>query len=183
MQDVIHLRCILKTGRVKGMNNIDIANGIVFQKLKISKDSFDERLICQKKIYLLQSLGTDLGYTYNWYVRGPYSPALTTYIYANLDVLASSDFSDYKLAEIAERNIQCVNNLETGKRSDFTTASWYELLASLLYIHNNRESWEIDDQENSLFLTLIKYKPQYNEEQCQYAFKVLVDERFVEMGS
>jgi len=183
VQDVIHLRCILKTGRVKGMNNIDIANGIVFQKLKISKDSFDERLICQKKIYLLQSLGTDLGYTYNWYVRGPYSPALTTYIYANLDVLASSDFSDYKLAEIAERNIQCVNNLETGKRSDFTTASWYELLASLLYIHNNRESWEIDDQENSLFLTLIKYKPQYNEEQCQYAFKVLVDERFVEMGS
>ena len=183
MQDVIHLRCILKTGRVKGMNNIDIANGIVFQKLKISKDSFDERLICQKKIYLLHSLGTDLGYTYNWYVRGPYSPALTTYIYANLDVLASSDFSDYKLAEIAERNIQCVNNLETGKRSDFTTASWYELLASLLYIHNNRESWEIDDQENSLFLTLIKYKPQYNEEQCQYAFKVLVDERFVEMGS
>ena len=183
MQDVIHLRCILKTGRVKGMNNIDIANGIVFQKLKISKDSFDERLICQKKIYLLQSLGTNLGYTYNWYVRGPYSPALTTYIYANLDVLASSDFSDYKLAEIAERNIQCVNNLETGKRSDFTTASWYELLASLLYIHNNRESWEIDDQENSLFLTLIKYKPQYNEEQCQYAFKVLVDERFVEMGS
>ena len=124
-----------------------------------------------------------MGYTYNWYVRGPYSPALTTYIYANLDVLASSDFSDYKLAEIAERNIQCVNNLETGKRSDFTTASWYELLASLLYIHNNRESWEIDDQENSLFLTLIKYKPQYNEEQCQYAFKVLVDERFVEMGS
>lgn len=183
MQDVVHLRCILKTGRVKGMNNIDIANGIVFQKLKISKDSFDERLICQKKIYLLQSLGTNLGYTYNWYVRGPYSPALTTYIYANLDVLTSSDFSDYKLAKIAERNIQCVNNLEKRKRSDFTTASWYELLASLLYIHNNRESWEIDDQENSLFLTLIKYKPQYNEEQCQYAFTVLVDERFVEMGS
>lgn len=166
------------------MNNIDIANGMVFQKLKISKDSFDERLICQKKIYLLQSLGTNLGYTYNWYVRGPYSPVLTTYIYANLDVLTSSDFSDYKLATIAERNIQCVNNLEKKKEEpDFTTASWYELLASLLYIHNNRESWKIDDQGNSLFLTLIKYKPQYNEKQCQYAFKVLVDERFVEMGS
>lgn len=183
MQDVVHLRYILKIGRVEGMNNIDIANGIVFQKLKISKDSFDERLICQKKIYLLQSLGTNLGYTYNWYVRGPYSPALTTYIYTNLDVLTSSDFSDYKLAKIADRNIQCVNNLEKRKRSDFTTASWYELLASLLYIYNNRESWEIDDQENSLFLTLIKYKPQYNEDQCQHAFRVLVDERFVEMGS
>lgn len=180
---MVHLRCILKAGKVEGMNNIDIANGIVFQKLKISKDSFDERLICQKKIYLLQSLGTNLGYTYNWYVRGPYSPTLTTYIYANLDVLASSDFSDYKLEEIAERNIQRVNNLEKRKRSDFTTTSWYELLASLLYIHNNKESWKIDDKENLLFLTLIKYKPQYSEEQCQYAFTVLVDEGFVEMGS
>lgn len=165
------------------MNNIDIANGMVFQKLEITKESFDERLICQKKIYLLQSLGTNLGYTYNWYVRGPYSPALTTYIYANLDVLASNDFSDYKLAEMAERNIQRVNNLEKKKRSDFTTVSWYELLASLLYIHNNRESWEIDDHEHSLFLTLIKYKPQYNEEQCQYAFGILGNERFVETRS
>lgn len=165
------------------MNNIDIANGMVFQKLSISKDSFDERLICQKKIYLLQSLGTNLGYTYNWYVRGPYSPALTTYIYANLDVLASNDFSDYKLAEMAERNIQCVNGLEKKIRSDFTTASWYELLASLLFIYNNKESWKIDEQECSLFSTLIKFKPQFNEEQCQYAFGVLKEYGFVEMGS
>ncbi len=161
------------------MNNIDIANGIVFQKLAISKDSFDDRLICQKKIYLLQSLGTNLGYAYNWYVRGPYSPALTTYLYANLDVLASNDFSDCKLAEMAEKNIACVNRLEKEKRSDFTTASWYELLASLLYIHNNRESWKIDEEEHPLFLTLIKYKPQYNEEQCQYAYKTLSDEGFI----
>lgn len=32
------------------MNNIDIANGIIFEKMGISKDSFDERIICQKKI-------------------------------------------------------------------------------------------------------------------------------------
>ncbi len=162
------------------MNNIDIANGIVFQKMAIGKESFDDRLICQKKIYLLQSLGTNLGYTYNWYVRGPYSPALTTYIYANLDVLNSNDFSEYKLAEAAERNIQRVNHLESRKRSDFTTMSWYELLASLLFINNNKESWKIDEQPDTLFLTLIKHKPQYNEEQCKYGFNVLGEEGFVE---
>lgn len=161
------------------MNSIDIANGIIFQKLGISKDSFDDRLICQKKIYLLQSLGTNLGYAYNWYVRGPYSPALTTYLYSNLDVLASNDFSDCKLADTAERNVYCVNRLKERKRADLTTASWYELLASLLYIHNNRESWKINDQEQPLFLTLMKYKPQYNEEQCQYAFEILTDEGFI----
>lgn len=31
------------------MNNIDVANGMIFQKLKISKDSLDDRLTCQKK--------------------------------------------------------------------------------------------------------------------------------------
>ena len=161
------------------MNSIDIANGIIFQKLGISKDSFDDRLICQKKIYLLQSLGTNLGYAYNWYVRGPYSPALTSYLYGNLDVLASNDFSDCKLADTAEKNVHCVNGLKERKRADLTTASWYELLASLLYIHNNRESWKINDQEQPLFLTLMKYKPQYNEEQCQYAFEILSDEGFI----
>lgn len=165
------------------MENIDIANGIVFQRLEINKDSFDARLICQKKIYLLQSLGTNLGYTYNWYVRGPYSPALTSYIYANLDVLSSNDFSEYNLIGETEENIRRVNELETKKRADFTTASWYELLASLLYIHNNRMSWKIDQQDRSLFSTLMKYKPQYNEEQCGYAVGILRDYGFIRMES
>ncbi len=97
------------------MNNIDIANGIVFQKLAISKEDFDNRLICQKKIYLLQSLGTNLDYTYVWDIKNPYSSVLTTYLYDNLDVLASNDFSDYKLKKITETNIQCVNSLEQKK--------------------------------------------------------------------
>lgn len=161
------------------MNNIDIANGVVFQNLKLSKDTFNERLISQKKIYLLQSLGTDLGYTYNWYVRGPYSPSLTTYLYNNLDVLISNDFDNYKISNITQKNIKAVNDLDEEKRDDFTSVTWYELLASLLYIHNNRVSWKIDEQDGSLFETLIKYKPQYNKDQCDYAFKILKDKAFV----
>lgn len=155
------------------MNNIDIANGIVFQKLAISKDSFDDRLICQKKIFLLQSLGTDLGYIYNWYVHGPYAPSLTNYIYNNLDVLATNDFSGYRLSESAEKNIEYVNMLSQDKRSDLGIASWYELLASLLYIIKNRLSWGIDSGDSAIFEALIKQKPQYNNEQCMSAFVTL----------
>ena len=54
------------------MTNIDIANGLVFQALGVSKDAFDDRLLTQKKVFLLQELGVNLGYAYNWYVRGPY---------------------------------------------------------------------------------------------------------------
>ena len=37
---------------------------------------FDGRLRLQKTIQLLQSFGIDLGYRYNWYLRGPYCPEL-----------------------------------------------------------------------------------------------------------
>ena len=163
------------------MNNIDIANGIVFQKMNIGKDNFDERLICQKKIYLLQSLGTDLGYTYNWYVRGPYSPSLTNYVYNNLEVLESNDFSGYSLSQIAKNNIDKVNELLEDKRDDFGVASWYELLASLLYIYNNSSSWKIGEAGNTIYKVLIRQKPQYNEEQCEYAFNALRKRGFVSM--
>ena len=36
------------------MTNIDVANGMVFQALGVKKDSFDNRIISQKKIFLLQ---------------------------------------------------------------------------------------------------------------------------------
>lgn len=173
------MKVSLKSGRVIEMNNIDVANGIVFQKLTISKESFDDRLICQKKIYLLQSLGTDLGYTYNWYVHGPYSPSLTNYVYNNLDVLESYDFGRYSLSSVAENNIKKVNALEKDKRVDLKIASWYELLASLLYIFNNRGSWKIDDN-NTLVDTLIKQKPQFNREQCEDAFNTLRKRGFIQ---
>lgn len=172
----------VKKGKVVAMNNIDIANGMVFQKLEIEKETFDERLICQKKMYLLEALGTDLGYNYNWYVRGPYSPSLTSYVYNNLDVLKNNDFSKYKLSESAERNIQQVNELVKEKKQDMSVASWYELLASLVYIYNNKESWKVDGSVESIFATLMRYKPQYNEMQCQYAYEVLRQRGVLKVG-
>lgn len=41
------------------------------------KSSFNYRMILQKTIYLLQEFDLNIGYFYNWYIRGPYSPALT----------------------------------------------------------------------------------------------------------
>jgi uncharacterized protein YwgA len=40
-------------------------------------NSFSDRLVLQKAVYLSQAAGVQLGYHYNWYLRGPYSPALT----------------------------------------------------------------------------------------------------------
>ena len=100
------------------MTNIDIVNGLVFQALRINKETFDERLVSQKKVFLLQEMGVDIGYSYNWYVRGPYSPDLATYIFSNLDVLKEQDFSKYHLTESVQKNIDAVNNLDLGIEKD-----------------------------------------------------------------
>lgn len=136
-----------------------------------------------EKMYLLQSLGTDLGYKFDWYVRGPYSSSLTNYVYNNLDVLRSNDFEKYKLSESAEKNVSVVNSLVGYKKADLGEVSWYELLASLLYIIKNRESWKVDDNNLSLFSTLVKFNPKYNNEQCEYALSVLKSNGFVEVGA
>ena len=164
------------------MNKIDIANGLVFQGLNINKENFDDRLMAQKKMYLLQALGTDLGYHYNWYLHGPYSPALTGYVYANLDWIkdSSDEFRHYRLSNNTKNNIQRVNALgEKLNKTGLNQPDWYELLASLHYINRNRKSWAVSEQED-IFKKLQKYKPKYSEQQCRVAFSVLQEEGFLE---
>ena len=148
------------------MTNIDIANGLIFQALNIEKDTFDDRLLSQKKIFLLQELGVNIGYSYNWYIRGPYSPDLTTYIFNNLDMLKEQDFSDYKFTDTVKGKIDSINGLAVKKPKTLTVTSWYELLASVLYIYRK---W---GKEN-VYESLIQHKPQYTKEQFDAAVKEL----------
>jgi len=58
-------------------------------QLNISQ--FDDRLIAQKIVCLLELKGLKLGYPHGIYVRGPYSPDLTTDLYAFAD-----EFEEFK---------------------------------------------------------------------------------------
>jgi hypothetical protein len=51
--------------------------GVLCRIGEFSVDSFQERLKLQKTVYLLQAFGIYLGYGFNWYLYGPYSPGLT----------------------------------------------------------------------------------------------------------
>jgi hypothetical protein len=46
--------------------------------LNVSVNEFVGRKNVQKLVYLLQEEGFPFGYHFRWYVRGPYSPALTS---------------------------------------------------------------------------------------------------------
>lgn len=163
------------------VNKIDIARGIVFQQLEVSKNTFEERLVCQKKIYLLQSLNVPLGFYFDWYVYGPYSRNLTTYLYENYDLLIQSDFSKYKLSEKVNHSIQTVNHLDSENFAQLSTPLWYELLASLLFIYETPFFWEkqVPKTKEHCYEVLTTLKPKFNPDHCKAAMKCLIDNHFV----
>lgn len=65
----------------KELSRIEILGGLLHRICNydpsIFELSFKDRLILQKTIYLLEQFGLYLGYSFNWYLRGPYSPELT----------------------------------------------------------------------------------------------------------
>lgn len=55
--------------------------GFVLKQIEgyeFSMDGFEGRLSLQKIVYLLQAFGVNLGYSFAWDLRGPYSSLLTT---------------------------------------------------------------------------------------------------------
>lgn len=88
--------------------------------------TFSNRLRLQKIIYLLQAHGIDLGYTFAWYLYGPYSTELTRQAF-NIN-----SFLDLKQVRFEDENIEKSFNefickLGKNKNDDF----WLEVASSI----------------------------------------------------
>jgi len=82
-------------------------------KLPFQINTFEDRLILQKAVYIAQSAGVNLGYYYQWYLHGPYSPSLTRDEYA-IGYELSQDFDDsegWKLDDESAGRLEKLKNL------------------------------------------------------------------------
>lgn len=132
-----------------------VLNILGYDKLDISK--FDERLKIQKIIYLLQYSGLSLGYGYNWYVRGPYSPGLTQTIYSISE--DESIFEESKNLRFHDHD-DIVSNLDDFKvklGEKINDVNYLEVLASLHYI--NKVTFSGKGSEKNLKKKLREAKP------------------------
>ena len=120
------------------MENREIALKLVLDAIgeATSISNVADRLRLQKSVYLAQEMGIPLGYGYSWYVKGPYSPALTQdYYNLNASLAAGDDATnDQKLhpelverAEIVKRLL--ANPLDANRKPD-----WFEALCSLHFL-------------------------------------------------
>lgn len=115
-------------------------------ELQPAVGTIKERKTVQKAVYLGQASGVDLGYRYNWYVMGPYSPALTRDYFALGESLSSGDDPSrhYQLQESAKTRLARVKPLiEPPAEVELPRPEWLELLASVHYLlEARRMPWD-----------------------------------------
>lgn len=109
---------------------------------------FDSRLILQKAVYLLEEAGIRLGYSFNWYLRGPYSPGLTRDLYdlaMNREDVAGWVLDDH--SKTVAGQLQPLLATAAGEELA-SKARRLELLASIHYLARRRRL-NIDDHEQA----------------------------------
>ena len=99
--------------------------------------TIDERIAIQKVVCLTQEAGLPLGYGYNWYVRGPYSPGLAADYYqiARLRPSVETDAKKFALtasALAAVEKVKSVMFVPQGVGLD--RVRWLELVASIAFL-------------------------------------------------
>ena len=108
-------------------------------------ETFDDRLILQKTVYLLQAFGVYLGYRFSWYLYGPYSPELASDGYdliPNYDEIEPVDFSSEEAEERFRLFLEFLGDEDRNP-------TWLEALASvhsLCKLYPERSKDEILDQ-------------------------------------
>ncbi len=155
------------------MNNSQIATAIALRDLKCwSLDTINDRILLQKKIFLAQDIGLPLGYSYNWYIHGPYSTDLTSIAYQIIpegyDYIEGKNFKPPYAAMISK-----VNALEDEiKKYDLqiSVVKWYELIASIAYWYKRGYN-----TKEKIVDKIKETKPQFSEEQISIAYTVYND--------
>jgi uncharacterized protein YwgA len=120
---------------------------------------FDERLVIQKSVCLLQYVGVHLGYRFRWYLRGPYSSDLTSDAFwlAGHQGEVSEELKGWRLDDESRERIHKLKGLFTST-SLAQLAKNLELLASMLFIVRTGQA-KPDDYARISDLLKINDKP------------------------
>lgn len=138
---------------------IRILNGLSTYNL----DEFDDRLRLQKLVFIARKMGYDLGYTFTWYARGPYSPSLTRMLFSAHEQgqLIIPD------VELTSDENEVVRELRASLQNDIENARMLELIASVWYFLK-RKNYSNEEKE-ILIEKIIQRKPQFTRDEVEEA--------------
>ncbi len=122
---------------------------------EISLDYFSERLRLQKLGYLAQKLGANEGYSYSWYIHGPYSSTLTSVLFAGDEIGLFDD--EVELSKHEKNTVQLLYSLLEKEVND---PNFLELYASVWYLMSKGNL--SNEEKESIKEILYKEKPQFS---------------------
>jgi uncharacterized protein YwgA len=158
------------------MNRRQIALKLVLNELGMppSIQTFDDRLILQKTVYLIQQLGVPLGYSYSWYIRGPYSRDLTADAFAE----SGSDLPDgWFLDERQKSTLAAAKPFIDTIKSQPDAARELEKLASVLFVIKTRQA--NPDDTDSITSRMTAAGKDFSREEVNDAVRVLRSQKFL----
>lgn len=128
--------------------------------------SFDERLLLQKRVYLLGAAGVDLGYLHGWYIRGPYCPALARDAFAcDREFRRTGGAVGVPLPAIVADKVRTLRDALGQHWSD---PRRLELLASTIFLRRTTPN----ESTLTLVETLLKRKPKYKSREVTEAVEI-----------
>lgn len=106
-------------------------------QLDSSISTINDRITLQKVVCLAQEAGLQLGYGFNWYVRGPYSPSLASDYYqlAGSEEAAQAEAGRFHLTDAAKAaiaKVALIFSVPQGVALD--QVRWLELCASIAFL-------------------------------------------------
>ena len=141
-------------------------------KLPFRIDTFEDRLILQKAVYLAQAGGVNLGYYYHWYLHGPYSPSLTRDEYAiATDISVGLDESKgWKLDDSSSQRLEEIRSIFTEPERG-RLAKRLELFASVHFLIEQKQVSRVDTSR--ITATLKRFNKDFSEEDVKKALEEL----------
>jgi len=126
---------------------------------------YDNRLIGQKTVYLLQKVfGFPFAYGFNWYISGPYCSAVAGELYAICGDSASVEqAASIRIKGKFQERLNTFKELVSEhRRVGLSEADWLELLAAIDFLSKNKGLDVSDPAHRSAIVGAVaKSKPKY----------------------
>ena len=108
-------------------------------------EQFDDKLEVQKITFLAQEFGIDLGYFFEWYIRGPYCKQVSADAHKVID-------NDIKVSDLGNvgLDVEQIKSFAEILKPHLNDTDWLEIAASIIYL--KKESYPEDE-----LVTVIGY--------------------------
>ena len=159
------------------MTAIDVELSFMSKELDFAIKTRDDRIIAQSKYYLTIFVGlkTCSKFIFDWIDGAPASKQLIDYLNMNLHWISNYQFTGFTTSALAAKCYAIVNAFDSLKPENLSSAAWYQLLAMVAYLVQNKDEFGISSRDN-LISVIRRYKSFYNPNQCMLAISVLSSE-------